>query len=233
MITVIGDIHGCFNTLEKLIEKISVKYADIPLYCVGDLVDRGNFSYEVMEYFAEHKIPFTPGNHDFMFYYYMKEPSSVMGRAWHHNGSETTLRSYQGRWEKVNAHLEMVKEAPLFINHKDCFISHAGISTYYKSKFKDDVLGDNELLEKIFRNDLIEEHGLLWTRDKLINIGKLQIVGHTRFAEPKHDLLNNVLYIDTAAVANNKLSAAIVDENKIVEIISQETIPIDTTHTSF
>lgn len=233
MIAVIGDIHGCFNTLRKLIENIFNKYPDIPIYSVGDLVDRGNFSFEVMEYFAENKIPFTPGNHDYMFYYFMKEPSSIMGRAWQHNGSETTLRSYQGRWDKVNYHLDFITNAPLFINHKDCFISHAGISVFYKNRFNGNVLDNLELLETILRNDLVDEHGVLWTREKLLDLGKLQVVGHTRFAEPVFEPANNVLYIDTAAVASNKLSAAIVEDNKIIEIISQKTYLIDSTHTSF
>ena len=41
MVAVIGDIHGCFKTLKKLVEEVRKKYPEIPLYCVGDLVDRG------------------------------------------------------------------------------------------------------------------------------------------------------------------------------------------------
>jgi len=40
MIAVIGDIHGCFYTLSELVLRIKAKYPDIPLYCVGDLIDR-------------------------------------------------------------------------------------------------------------------------------------------------------------------------------------------------
>jgi serine/threonine protein phosphatase 1 len=104
MIAVIGDVHGCFFTLKSLTEQIRSKYNSIEIYCVGDLVDRGNFSFEVMEFVSEQNITFTPGNHDFMFYYHLKEPSNPIGKPWIHNGCEPTLKSYQGRWEKINDH---------------------------------------------------------------------------------------------------------------------------------
>ena len=50
MIAVISDVHGCVNTLKSLVKKVEKKYPKIPLYCVGDLVDRGNFGFETVEY---------------------------------------------------------------------------------------------------------------------------------------------------------------------------------------
>ncbi|HVO73095.1 MAG TPA: metallophosphoesterase, partial [Ignavibacteriaceae bacterium] len=74
MIAVIGDIHGCLNTLSDLVSKIEKKYPELNLYCVGDLIDRGNFSCEVMDFISKKNIKFTPGNHDYMFYYFIKFP---------------------------------------------------------------------------------------------------------------------------------------------------------------
>ncbi|KAB2843644.1 MAG: diadenosine tetraphosphatase, partial [Ignavibacterium sp.] len=48
MVAIIGDVHGCYNTLKAIFEKIRKKYPDIIIYCVGDLVDRGNFSAQVI-----------------------------------------------------------------------------------------------------------------------------------------------------------------------------------------
>ena len=50
MVAVIGDIHGCLYTLQNLVEQIRQKYPSIEIYAVGDFVDRGNFSYEVIEF---------------------------------------------------------------------------------------------------------------------------------------------------------------------------------------
>lgn len=233
MIAVIGDIHGCFLTLEKLVQQIKSKYQDIEIYCVGDLVDRGNFSYEVLDFVGAENITFTPGNHDLMFYYHIKEPSSPIGKPWIHNGCEPTLKSYQGRWEKINDHLEMINSAPLIIDHPDCFISHAGISDYYYKHFDNNGLKDIKNLESLVNSELLSDHGIIWNRDDLLDIGRLQIVGHTRVPEVKHIEYNNVLYIDTACVASNKLSAAIVDNHKLIEVLSEKTIKMDVIKTSF
>lgn len=233
MITVIGDVHGCFFTLQKLVELTREKYPDNKIYCVGDLVDRGNYSYEVLEYINSEKIIFTAGNHDYMFYYYFKDPKSPMGRSWFHNGAEATLRSYENRMNKIDEHLEIIINAPLFVNHEDCFISHAGISSYLKNKLPENILGNLNKVENILKEDLYDIHSILWARDKLINLGKLQIVGHTRQDEINYNKESNVLYIDTAAVAKNKLSAAVVEKNNIVEIISCKTEMIDASSTAF
>lgn len=227
MIAVIGDIHGCFNTLKDLVSKIKKKYPSVNLYCVGDLVDRGNFSYEVMEFIIRRKIKFTPGNHDYMFYYFIKFPKNHLGRAWLYNGYETTLASYNNRYEKIAEHIDLITSQPLFINNDDCFISHAGISVYYRSKVAKDFHTDPNSLKNLIESDIDCEHGVLWTRDKLLNLGKLQVVGHTRQPEVLYIKENNTAYIDTSVYTGNKLSAVIVEKNKILEIISIPTYTED------
>jgi serine/threonine protein phosphatase 1 len=80
-----------------------------------------------------------------------------------------------------------------------------------------------ENLKSIVESDLNNEHGILWTRDKLMNLGKLQIVGHTRVDEVYFDKKSNVLFVDTSACGGNKLSAAIIEKSNVVEILSIET----------
>jgi uncharacterized protein YuzE len=43
----------------------------------------------------------------------------------------------------------------------------------------------------------------------------------------KYDKKSDALYIDTSAFAGNKLSAAIIDDNKLVDTVSVKTVPID------
>ena len=80
-----------------------------------------------------------------------------------------------------------------------------------------------DLIEK----DLNSERGILWTRDKLLNLNKLQVVGHTRFEDILYDEESDAVYIDTAACSGNKLSAVIINENNIVDKISVPTEKID------
>ncbi len=223
MIAVIGDIHGCYFTLTELYQEIKNKYPDIQIYAVGDLVDRGSKSYEVVEFILENKILFTPGNHDYMFYYFFKEPSSVFARSWVFNGSEATLQSYDDHGDKLFEHIEILKKAPLYFDTPDCFITHAGISKEYENlldpSFKDDFTSLYELINKDFSSD----KGVLWLRGKALNIGKLQIMGHTKHQEITLDEEANAIYIDTGAYVGNKLSAVIVDNEQIVDVIDVKT----------
>ena len=223
MVAVIGDIHGCYYTLVDLYSLIREKYHRIPIYAIGDLVDRGNYSYEVMKFILDEKILFTPGNHDYMFYHFFKDPSSVFARSWLFNGNEMTLESYEEHEEALFHHIDAIKLAPLFYDLDDCYISHAGISedyiNYLPANFRENLSTLDEFIYRDYRND----NGVLWTRDQLLNLGKLQIVGHTKQKEVIFDESANALYIDTGACVGNSLSAVIIDKGQVVEVISQKT----------
>ena len=227
MVAVIGDIHGCLNTLRDLVEKIKDKYPSVDLYTVGDLVDRGNHSFEVIEYVMVENIRFTLGNHDYMFYSNMRDPFSLMAKSWNYNGAETTLSSYKDKFDKMDEHLDMINNAPLFYNLDDCFISHAGISKSTKDRLPQYFLSNDIQLDEILRDDLFNQNSIIWARGELLNIGKLQVVGHTHRKEIYFDQSANALYIDTTAFGNNKLSAAIVEQNKLAEMIDQKTCAED------
>lgn len=62
----IGDIHGCWRTLQLLLEKIEWNPARDELWLVGDLVNRGLRSLEVLRWAVENRDQVTAvlGNHD-------------------------------------------------------------------------------------------------------------------------------------------------------------------------
>jgi serine/threonine protein phosphatase 1 len=227
MIAVIGDIHGCLNTLKELVEKIKDEYPSIKIYSVGDLVDRGNFSYEVIEFIKSQKIEFTPGNHDYMFCYFVKQLPGRMARAWLQNGSEKTIESYSRHNDCVTKHIDFIMHAPLFINLNDCFISHAGISIKNGQIVSKYFPKDLNALETVLRDDLESSDSIIWARGELLNIGKLQIAGHTRRQNVEFKEFNNVAYIDTSVYMMNKLSAVIVEDNNILDILSVATRSLD------
>jgi serine/threonine protein phosphatase 1 len=222
MVAVIGDIHGCFYTLVELYKKIISAYPNIPVYTVGDLVDRGNHSCEVFNFILENNIVITPGNHDYMFYHFFKDPQSVFARSWFFNGNESTLESYENRETEMFQHIEVIRTAPLYYNLPDCFISHAGISAQYEKFLPANFKENLQLLDSFILNDLRGDRGILWTRDPLLNIGKLQVVGHTT----KHEITlvedTNSVYIDTGVFLGNKLSAVIIHDNAIIETIEEK-----------
>ena len=227
MVAVIGDVHGCYQTLKELVEKIKNKYPAVNIYCVGDLVDRGAHSFETIDFVIKEKIRFTIGNHDLMFYSFFKDPESQMGKTWIYNGAETTLKSYEDNMDKLEEHLSVLHKAPLFIDTEDCFISHAGISIAFQDKILKDILNQPDELIKIVSADLNDLKSILWNRGEQMNIGKLQVVGHTHRKEVFFDEITNTVYIDTTAFGMNKLSAVIVEKSKVLEILHQKTFQDD------
>ena len=63
---VIGDVHGCWLTLQKLLDKIRWKPKVDSLWFVGDLVNRGPSSLEVLRWARENseRLVVVLGNHD-------------------------------------------------------------------------------------------------------------------------------------------------------------------------
>lgn len=60
----IGDVHGCLEELQELLGLLRVKEAD-KVYFVGDLVDKGPYSKEVVELVSELPNAFcVQGNHE-------------------------------------------------------------------------------------------------------------------------------------------------------------------------
>ncbi len=63
---VIGDVHGCWLTLERLLQSIKWEPASDELWFVGDLVNRGPSSLEVLRWAFDNRERLTVvlGNHD-------------------------------------------------------------------------------------------------------------------------------------------------------------------------
>lgn len=62
----IGDIHGCFKTLTRLLRRIAFDPREDRLWLVGDLVNRGPRSLEVLRWAVEQdgRLVAVLGNHD-------------------------------------------------------------------------------------------------------------------------------------------------------------------------
>jgi bis(5'-nucleosyl)-tetraphosphatase (symmetrical) len=63
---VIGDIHGCWQTLQRLLESIDWQDSKDELWLVGDLVNRGPASLDVLRWAVAHdrRLSVVLGNHD-------------------------------------------------------------------------------------------------------------------------------------------------------------------------
>lgn len=227
MKAIIGDVHGCYHTLIELHNQIKTKYPQAEIYCVGDLVDRGVYSAETIQFIMDRKIKCVLGNHDCMFYFYFSDPNHEISKIWDLNGNATTLHSYMKHQAMLDAHLEFIGKLPLFYNLNDCLISHAGISTRNYRTLNLNGKFDAEKVEQFYFDKLGDSDGILWNRDTLADIGKMQIVGHTKKMDVVFVEEANALYIDTGAYSQNKLSAVIIEEGEIRDVLSAQTVPVD------
>ena len=62
----IGDIQGCYNTFQELLERIEFNATNDKLWLVGDLINRGSGSLEVLRWVYQNQssIVTVLGNHD-------------------------------------------------------------------------------------------------------------------------------------------------------------------------
>ena len=193
----IGDIHGCYDKLRALMDKIPIDFASDTLIFMGDYIDRGPDSYEVVEYLVDLKtlfpgIIFLKGNHEEMLEKYLSGGDRVTYLL---NGGQQTLDSYfnQRRLSEDSPfpaeHLTFFKSLQLYYETDDFIFAHAG-------------LRQRVSIEKQKRTDL------LWIREKFIytkyNFGKKVIFGHTPFPKPLVE--SNKIGIDTGAVYGNLLT---------------------------
>lgn len=109
---VIGDVHGHYSTLKALVEKLP---GSAGLIFVGDLVDRGPQSADVIRFVRQNGHRCVMGNHEALMVSYGSEFISAYSRGrplsqnnlWYTNGGIHTLLSYgvavvkYGRLEKA------------------------------------------------------------------------------------------------------------------------------------
>jgi serine/threonine protein phosphatase 1 len=185
----IGDIHGCYDPLVKLLERIPIDWPRDRLVFMGDYIDRGLQSFEVVEYLIElqERHPgtvFLKGNHEQMLEDYL-------------SGKDRMTYLYNGGQQIPPAHLRFFGSLRLMFETEDYIFVHAG-------------LRQNVVPEKQSPEDL------LWIRDSFINsrhsFGKRVVFGHTPFEEPRVE--PNKIGIDTGAVFGNKLTCVQLPEEE-------------------
>lgn len=62
----IGDLQGCYTELAKLLNKINLNHGTDTLWLVGDIVNRGAYSLECLQFCMQHEssVQMVLGNHD-------------------------------------------------------------------------------------------------------------------------------------------------------------------------
>ena len=210
---IVGDIHGCYDELCALLEKIEFDIEKFDLIFLGDLMDRGPKSYEVfcavkdLKSKMGERCVIIRGNHEQMLCDYYREAD----KDWLFNGCVTTIDSFEAHEEDPCDCVDWIENNTMYYYIDEDFnCCHAG--TFY--------------------SDITVNHysTLIWDRDAFEYSdyeGKATFIGHTPLYYPvrsrkgyNHEKLNymekvpigsGLINIDTGAVFGGQLTAAVYD----------------------
>jgi serine/threonine protein phosphatase 1 len=205
----VGDIHGCLDKLVSLMDIIDVDLKKETLVFMGDYIDRGPHSKEVVDYLIDlarggNRVVFLKGNHELMLQNYLSGKDKL---SFFYNGGEATLSSYMkaGGLNEASLippeHLEFFDNLRLYYETENYVFVHGGLKANIPLEHQD-------------------EWDMLWMRDEFIysdfDFGKIVIFGHTPFREPL--ILDNKIGIDTGAVYGNKLTCVELSAMKFFSV---------------
>jgi len=178
---VIPDIHGCAKTLQALIEDMIKPTKHDWLYFLGDYIDRGPASKEVIDYLMylqaeDFNLRLLMGNHeDYLLKAIEEEKNlkSILGlrqtnrtkKEWLFHGGKETLQSFGVRDLKhfPEKYVEWMRNLEYYIELDDFFLVHAGFNFRSGKPFsdKDSMLWIREYdidSAKVFNKRIIHGH---------------------------------------------------------------------------
>jgi serine/threonine protein phosphatase 1 len=195
----IGDIHGCLDKLRALMDLIPIDGANDTVIFMGDYIDRGPDSKQVVDYVLQlrkkqERIVCLRGNHEYMFLNYLdrREESIFLG-----NGGRSTLDSYGVQPDDVDRktkvppeHLEFFRTLlPFYETEKYLFV-HAGVRPGIAMEIQD-------------------PYDLIWIRHEFFQsdhgMKKTVVFGHTSFKREPF-VGEKMIGIDTDAVHGGPLT---------------------------
>jgi serine/threonine protein phosphatase 1 len=199
---VVGDLHGCIDELEVLLETAQAGTGDTICF-LGDYVDRGPSPRDVVERLV--RLPtegpeciFLKGNHEDMFLAFLGLPGRH-GDAFSWNGGDATLASYGLRG--LPGPLVAERMPPAHLAFLSALRSHAYVGRFFCV---------HAGVRPTVPLDAQTEEDLFWIREEFIGAPHpfpyTVLYGHT----PQRDVRVDLPYkigLDTGLVYGNRLSA--------------------------
>ncbi len=197
---IIGDIHGCYDELMELVEKIGLTADDL-LISLGDIVDRGNKSKEVYQYF-------------------LNRPNSVVLMGNHERKHQNNVLSYAQEIVKVQfgdayeQFLKWLDGLAYYYETDEAIIIHAFFEHDKElAAQRQDVLSGSTAGDKYLEKKY--PLGAFWT--EFYTGAKPIIYGHQVVGDqPK--IIKNTYGIDTGACHGNYLTAIELPGFKIHQV---------------
>lgn len=217
----VGDIHGCYAALSEIVgEIIDFGHPHAQLVCVGDYIDRGEQSADVLTFLytlqrnSQDTVICLKGNHEQMMLRFLDDPESN-GSSWLRHGGLQTLASYHlalptrvdPDWQELRDQLRAaigpdiehwLKNLPRFWETGNILVTHAGA---------DPALPPDQQNPSTY----LWGHPEFETRPREDGIWVLHghtIVDHARAEDGR-------ISVDTGAYATGQLSAALVEKDSV------------------
>lgn len=203
---IIGDVHGCFYTLKKLINKLP---EDSEIIFVGDLCDKGSHSKDVIDFVITNNYACVKGNHEHLMEKYLYDviihgEHSPWSDDYRYGGIQT-CENYKDDHESMFKHLEWIKTLPMYIQKENFFITHGYALPYYEHK------NDPEYYNHFLLNRY--EEGV--SEVKKQEGGVVNVFGHCVFNEVIKN--ENFIAIDTGCAYGKKLTCIELETSKIIQ----------------
>lgn len=232
MVYAIGDIHGCFQELlaleEKIAREIEASNQSSVVVYLGDLIDRGPDSFSVLEHLSRPRPGLErvilSGNHEEMFLDFFDSPSPRSD--WLQYGGVETLHSYGLEAASLFAgsrnaaaqklahyfppeHLALVRNLPICLSMPDLVLVHAGLEA-------DTPLEEQSVEEMVWRRLPVPAYSAPQPFGLVVH-------GHTPAKMPVIEDFR--ICIDTGAFATGVLSAVAIDRDNRPRILNSHGSP--------
>ncbi len=129
----VGDIHGCFEQLKELVENQLILNRTDKLVFLGDYIDRGTKSKEVVDFIINLKtngynITSLLGNHEQMLLDAYCDENNIS--LWMQNGGAETLNSFHIKSPKEidEKYIDFLKNLPYYFSSAEFLFVHAGFN---------------------------------------------------------------------------------------------------------
>jgi serine/threonine protein phosphatase 1 len=200
---VVGDIHGCYDELMALMEKVNLGDRD-RVVSVGDLITKGPKNREVLEIFmTDPRFSSVIGNHDLQ-----------LRRKWY--GEDVDLKPAQREAHRElkgekDHYASLLNRLPFWIDLGTHLVVHAGLRP--NVELYSQTTGDLTRLRTL-GPDRESEEGTPWYH---VYYGeKTVLFGHWPAAEPRRG--KKAIGLDTGCVYGYHLTAYIIETEEFVNV---------------
>jgi predicted phosphodiesterase len=231
----VGDIHGCYNELVRLLDIVKPTDNDL-VFSTGDFIDKGPYPGECIDYWKTKGYYAVLGNHDDRYLRWL-------------NGETVNYSDgFQSTINKLSIDIKYgnyLRELPIIIkiNKLKCVLVHAALNVNTNQDFSNtsytcndrDIFLRGRYIRHMDGKELYIPLGKEEKQDRLWNElwkGDYSVIfGHTPFAYRESSYSKNTFGIDTGCVYGGYLTALIYSIEKgwyLISVKAQQQYSIKT-----